>query len=116
MKFRWHRRLLTDPCILQSSSLWQITFTVPDFQASGKYKFISTKAGTHRPPTPYFAISPSLFFFFFGLFRAAPVAYESSHATGQIGDVAASLHHSHSNAGSKMRLQPIPQLMAMMDP
>ena len=34
------------------------------------------------------------FFFFFLLFRAAPTAYESSQARGQIRDAAASLHHS----------------------
>ena len=39
------------------------------------------------------------FFFFF--LRAAPVAYGSSQARGRIGAVAASLHHSHSNVGSK---------------
>ena len=33
-------------------------------------------------------------------FRAAPVAYGSSQARGQIGAAAASLYHSHSNAGS----------------
>ena len=36
----------------------------------------------------------------FGLFRTAPVAYGGSQARGQIGAVAASLHHSHSNTGS----------------
>ena len=30
--------------------------------------------------------------------------------------VTAGLHHSHSNAGSELRLQPLPQLMAMPDP
>ena len=34
-------------------------------------------------------------------FRAAPEAYGSSQATGQIGAAAASLHHSYSNTGSK---------------
>ena len=41
------------------------------------------------------------FFFFFGLFRATPMAYGSSQVRGRIGAVAASLHHSHSNIGSK---------------
>ena len=36
-------------------------------------------------------------FFFFFVFRAAPVAYGRSQAWGLIGAVAASLHHSHSN-------------------
>ena len=35
--------------------------------------------------------------FYFSLFRAAPVAYESSQVRGQIRDTAVGLHHSHSN-------------------
>ena len=45
-----------------------------------------------------------LFFFVF-FFRTTLVAYGSFQARGQIGAVAgASLHHSHSNAGSKSHL------------
>ena len=43
----------------------------------------------------------SFFFFGFCLFRAAPVAYGGSQPRGGIGALAAGLHHSHSNAGSK---------------
>ena len=39
-------------------------------------------------------------------FRTAPMAYRGSQARGQIGASAASLHHSHSNAGSELHLQP----------
>ena len=39
-------------------------------------------------------------FFFFLLFRAIPATYRSSQARGRIGAMAASLHHSHSNARS----------------
>ena len=46
-----------------------------------------------------FSLSLSLFFFFSLLFSAAPVAYGSSQAGDWIGAAAASLHHSHSNAG-----------------
>ena len=53
---------------------------------------------------------------FFGLFRTTPVAYGGSQARVQIGAVAAGLCHSHSNTGSKPRLQPTPQLTAMPDP
>ena len=35
---------------------------------------------------------------------------------GPFGAIAAGLHHSHSNAGSKPRLRPTPQLMAILDP
>ena len=61
----------------------------------------------------------SFFFFFFGLFaisRAASTAYGGSQARGQVGAVAAGLHHSHSNMGSEPRLQPKPQLTATPDP
>ena len=57
----------------------------------------------------------SFHFFFFFLFRAIPEAYGSSQARGQIGAVAAGLHHSHSNSGSQLCLQPTPQLTATVD-
>ena len=53
-----------------------------------------------------------LFFCFFCFFRATPSAYGGSQARGQIWAVAAGLHHSHSNMGSKPRLRPTPQLTA----
>ena len=43
------------------------------------------------------------------------MAYGSSQARGPIGAVAAGLHHSHSNSGSELRLQPTPQLTATPD-
>ena len=49
-------------------------------------------------------------------FRAIPAAYGISQARGQIGAAAASLHHSHSHAGSEPCLWPTPQLMAMSNP
>ena len=58
------------------------------------------------------------FFFFFGLFafsRATPTAYGGSQARGLIRSVAAGLRQSHSNVGSKPRLQPTPQLTATPD-
>ena len=47
---------------------------------------------------------------------AAPAAYGGSQATGRIGAVATSLRQSHSNAGSKPRLRPTPQLTVTQDP
>ena len=41
---------------------------------------------------------------FFSSFRAAPAAYGGSLARDQVVAVAASLHHSHSNTGSELRL------------
>ena len=66
-------------------------------------------------------LSCLLFFFFFisGLFRAAPMAYGNSQARGQIGAVAAGLHHSHSHVGSarsKPSLRPTWKLTATQDP
>ena len=59
------------------------------------------------------------FFFFFFVFLlflwAAPAAYGGSQARGQIGAAATGLCQSHSNVGSKPRLQPTPQLMATPD-
>ena len=59
----------------------------------------------------------SVFFLsFFCLSRATPTAYGGSQARGHIGAASAGLHHSHSNMGSELRLQPKPQLMATLDP
>ena len=49
-------------------------------------------------------------------FRAEPMLYGSSQASGRIRAAAAGLHHSHSNAGSMPHLWPIPQLTATPDP
>ena len=67
---------------------------------------------SHQPCTKH--LLSHLFFFFF--FRAASSAYGGSQARGQIGATTAGLSYSHSNAGSDMRLPPIPQLVAMPDP
>ena len=56
------------------------------------------------------------FFFFFVFSRAVPATYGGSQARAPIGAVAAGLHQSHSNAGSKPGLQPTPQLMATTGP
>ena len=67
---------------------------------------------SYRPVLLYLFI----FWSFFSFFRAAHVAYGGSQARGLIGDIAASLCQSHSNARSKPHLQPTPQLTATMDP
>ena len=53
---------------------------------------------------------------FFVFFRATPVAYGGSQARGLIRAIAPSLRQSHSNARSKLRVQPTPQLTATPDP
>jgi len=64
----------------------------------------------------FFFLSFFSFSFFFS--RATSLVHGSSHsrARGQIRAAAASLHHSHSNARSKLHQQPTLQLMAMLDP
>ena len=57
-----------------------------------------------------------LFFLLFFWGGVTPVAYGSSQDRGPIEAVAASLHHSHSNTGSKPCLRPTPQLTATGDP
>ena len=59
---------------------------------------------------------PLTFFFFFWPFRATLMAYQNSQARGWIGVAATSLHHSHSNSGSKLHLWPAPKLVVMPDP
>ena len=53
-----------------------------------------------------------VFCLFLFVFRATPAAYGGCQARGQIGAVAASLLHSHSNKGSEPRLRPTPKLIA----
>ena len=48
--------------------------------------------------------------------RATPAACGSSQARGQIRAETTGLHYSHSNAGSKSCLWPVPQLTAIPDP
>ena len=54
--------------------------------------------------------------FYVCLFRAILTAHGGSQARGQIGAVAAGLHHRHSNTRSEPCLRPTPQLTATPDP
>ena len=56
------------------------------------------------------------FFGLFGFLGGPTPVYGGSQARGQIGAVAPSLHQSHSNTESKLRLQPTQQVTAMPDP
>ena len=60
--------------------------------------------------------SDLFYFLFFCLFRAAPAAYGGSQDRHHIRATAAGLHHSYSNARSKLCLWPTPQLMATLNP
>ena len=64
----------------------------------------------------YIYIHTHYYIYIYSLFRATLATYGGSQARGRIGATAASLHHSHSNAGSKPHVQPTPQLMATPDP
>jgi len=55
-------------------------------------------------------------FVYFSFLIAKPVAHGNSQARGPIGAIAASLHHSHSKAGSELHLPPTFHLAAMLDP
>ena len=55
-------------------------------------------------------------FYLFAISWAAPAAYGGSQARGLIRAVAASLHQSHSNAGSEPCLHPTPQVTATPAP
>ena len=60
-------------------------------------------------------IGEGAFFLSCCIFRAAPKAYGGSQARGPIGTVADSLHHSHGNTGSEPCLQPMLQLVAILN-
>ena len=47
-------------------------------------------------------------------FSGCTQAYGGSQASSRIGAKAAGLRHSHSNTGSRLSLQPIPQLRATL--
>ena len=66
--------------------------------------------------TFYYLFIYVFIFCLFAVSRAVPAAYGGSQARGLIGASAAGLCHSHSNARSKLRLSPMPQLMAVPDP
>ena len=100
-----------------SLSIWEL------FSFHREYEFLLPSFCVHPLmvvtfKSPVFLKFIYLLFFwsFFVFSRAAPTAYGGSHARGQIGAVASGLHHSHSNSGSGLPLQPTPQLTAMPDP
>ena len=89
-----------DVCLLNDSLMW--TKDIFSLQRAGMMVVESENLGL----TP---------FFFFCLFRAAPMAYKSYQAKGQIRATAACRCHIHSNTGSVPCLQ-LTQLMATLDP
>ena len=57
-----------------------------------------------------------VFWFWFFLLRATPVAHGGSQARDRTAAVPSGPHHSRSNVGSEPCLQPTPQLTAKPDP
>ena len=91
-------------------------FYYPKYKESKKY-YTWWLMGLCFPQfTALFQLSKLFFFLTFCLFRATPLAYGGSQARSLIGAVASSLRQSHSNARSKLCLQPTSQLKAMPDP
>ena len=85
-----------------------------DFVRSAKYaplSFQGFRIFYGKSSSPVFLLVMR-FVYLFGVFRAAPVAYEGSQARGLIRAVAAGLRQSHSNAISEPCLWPTPQLTA----
>ena len=91
----------------------EVFFILPNITQLRKLQ--SLDLNSYLPDTNLHSFVVVVFFFFFS-FRAAFVAYGVSQARGLIGAVAANLHYNHSNTGFKPRLQPTPQLTAMLDP
>ena len=97
----------------ESTAQHRDVYSITGNNLYGKKEWIYTHTHTQLM---YFAVHLKLtqhsFFFFlfsffvFCLFRAAHAAYGGSQARGQIGAVAAGLHQSHSNTGSKPHLRP----------
>ena len=69
-----------------------------------------------EPQWDFLTLFLFIFPFLILLFRATPIEYGGSQAKGLIRAVATGLYQSHSNEGSEPRLQPTPQLTAMLDP
>ena len=99
---------LSDPSFLVCSvgKRWYLCLASQG-RGEGPYRGLNTEADLELQP---------FFLHLFFLFQAAPAAYGSSQARGQIGNAATSLHHSHSNAGAEPHLPPTPQLVATPDP
>ena len=79
------------------------------------YLVFSEHFHTHYPQTSYRLLFIYLSIYLFIYFRAAPVAYGSSQARGQIRAIAAGLPQPQ-QMGIQAILQPTPQLTATPDP
>ena len=90
-----------------------VLFSLPFEQLS--YSLVALEALRICKPD-FSVIAQFLFFVFLGLLEPHLWHIGSSQARSQIGARAASLRHSHSNAGSELHLQLTPQRTATPDP
>ena len=119
-------------CMTAGAGAWNWEGTGQDgfflFPSSIREQNIISIISLTKASRTSWSCKPYIFFFFFFfeqgfslknffcLFRAVPAAYGSSQARGRIGAAAAGLRHRHSNAGSELHLQSIPQFTEMLDP
>ena len=96
----------------------------PQSVSFGNHKFFKASESVSVLQTSLYPCAPLfftyvrflVFVFVFVFSRATPAAYGDSQARGLIREVAAGLHHSHSNARSEPCVQPTAQLTATLDP
>ena len=93
---------------LSSARDWTHNLMIPT-----RICFCCTMTGT---PVLYYYYYYYHYYYYYFAFQGCTSAYGRSQARGRIGVAAASLHHSHSNAGSEPSLQLTPQLTAMLHP
>ena len=109
MEHRPGGRLLLDTESEVPGVFWVHTL-LANLNHKSRNKAWEGKAGTHNGQLSRTYAFFCLFVCFFAISWAAPAAYGDSQARGLIRAVVAGLCQSHSNAGSKPRLQPTSQL------
>ena len=101
---------------LGMESGWGDEATLPLIQKAESQRHLALALMTPQQRPPPLSCYAFLFSFSSFFLRAAPAAHGGSQARGQIRATAAGLHHSHSNAGSQLCLQPTLQLTATLGP
>ena len=109
---RQAERLLKMPAEPSFSSPGQRDLFVPKFAKRNwlsklvrlRARLLMSKPESHPPPSGRWVYHCSEWKSFTFFLRAAPMAYRGSQARGPIGATATGLHHSQSNARSKLHL------------
>ena len=102
----WDLYLFNSICTLLAENkhqmnIWHISIMINRREKSNINQQETQAKSRWKQKNSFFLFLFSFFFFFFFFFRTTPMAYVSSQTRGQIGATAVSLHHSHSNVGSK---------------